>query len=261
METTGGFGVGGEFLAALAGLAEVAIPLSVDAAAVTSIAPSYPGASEFVRNVTVRLLADEGDRLPVSAFPPDGTWPSGTTRWEKRNRALEIPAWDEAICIQCNKCALVCPHAAIRVKAYPQQETVDGMKSMAWKGREFPEGSRFTVQLSPEDCTGCTLCVDICPAKSKENENHNTILPALGREYQERDHACNPLQAGVFQGLRYQGPRARRARRGPGLPHRPGQQGAAGRRATTGGARHGDQMQRQIGGAAERRVSDKGVVN
>ncbi len=163
--------------AALAGLQEVTIPSAVDEAAVASLAPSYPGASEFVRKVTVRLLADEGDRLPVSAIPVDGCWPTGTTRFEKRNIALEIPAWDSVLCIQCNKCALVCPHAAIRPKFYPDAALAgapEGFASTAMRSKEYP-GYSYTLQVAPEDCTGCSLCVQVCPAKDKTNPRHKAI--------------------------------------------------------------------------------------
>ena len=104
--------------AALAGLHEVKIPAAPDAGSVATVPPAYDGAPEFVRKVTARLLADKGDLMPVSAIPLDGCWPTGTSRFEKRNIALEIPVWDPAVCIQCNKCVLVCPHAAIRAKFF-----------------------------------------------------------------------------------------------------------------------------------------------
>lgn len=163
--------------ASLAGLQEVAIPASVDATALASPTPVYRGASEFVQKVTVRLLADEGDRLPVSAIPVDGCWPTGTTRFEKRNIALEIPAWDSALCIQCNKCAMVCPHAAIRPKFYPTDALAgapEGFASTPFKSKEYP-GFSYTLQVAPEDCTGCSLCVQVCPAKDKSNPRHKAI--------------------------------------------------------------------------------------
>jgi pyruvate-ferredoxin/flavodoxin oxidoreductase len=177
--------------AALAGLQEVVIPAEVDAAAVASVSPRYPGASEFVRNVTVRLLADEGDRLPVSALPADGCWPTGTTRFEKRNIALEIPAWDSSLCIQCNKCAMVCPHAAIRPKFYPDSALAgapEGFASTAFKSKEYP-GYRYTLQVAPEDCTGCSLCVQVCPAKDKINPRHKAIDMVSQPELLEKERA------------------------------------------------------------------------
>jgi pyruvate-ferredoxin/flavodoxin oxidoreductase len=123
------------------------------------------------------MLAGKGDLLPVSAFPIDGTWPVGTAKWEKRNLALEIPVWDSKICIQCNHCALVCPHAAIRAKVYDESALADApatFKSTQYKGKEY-EDSFFTIQVAPEDCTGCNLCVVVCPAKDRTNPKHKAI--------------------------------------------------------------------------------------
>jgi pyruvate-ferredoxin/flavodoxin oxidoreductase len=134
-------------------------------------------APAFVRGVTSVLMEGKGDLLPVSAFPPDGTWPTGTAKWEKRNIALEIPVWDTSLCIQCNKCALVCPHAAIRAKVYPPEWLAGappGFVSMAYKGHEF-DGATYTIQVAPEDCTGCALCVEICPAVSKGAEPRRAL--------------------------------------------------------------------------------------
>jgi pyruvate-ferredoxin/flavodoxin oxidoreductase len=123
------------------------------------------------------MLANKGDLLPVSAFPVDGTWPSGTTRWEKRAIALEIPEWDPAICIQCNKCVLVCPHAAIRAKFYPAGQLAGApaqFKSTAFRSQEWKD-SLYSLQVAPEDCTGCTLCVAVCPVKSKADPKRKAI--------------------------------------------------------------------------------------
>ncbi len=163
--------------AALAGLREVAVPADEDTDAVVTLPPRYPGASEFVQKVTARLLANEGDLMPVSAIPLDGCWPTGTARFEKRNIALEIPQWDASICIQCNKCVLVCPHAAIRAKlAEPAQleGAPAGFGSAKFRSAEHP-GLLYTLQVAPEDCTGCTLCVQVCPAKDKTNPRHKAI--------------------------------------------------------------------------------------
>jgi pyruvate-ferredoxin/flavodoxin oxidoreductase len=163
--------------ATLAGLHEVTIPSAIDDHAIAVVPPSYAGAPDFVRQVTARLLADQGDLMPVSALPCDGAWPTGTTRYEKRNIALEIPQWDPAICIQCNKCALVCPHAAIRPKFYaPDALAVApaGFKSTAFRSTDFPN-QRYTLQVAPEDCTGCSLCVQVCPAKDRSNPRHKAI--------------------------------------------------------------------------------------
>jgi pyruvate-ferredoxin/flavodoxin oxidoreductase len=134
-------------------------------------------APDFVQKVTAVMLAGKGDLLPVSAFPVDGTWPSGTAKWEKRNLALEIPVWDPKVCIQCNQCALVCPHTAIRAKAYDETSVLGApptFKSTAYKGPEY-KGKFFTIQVAPEDCTGCNLCVTVCPAKDRTNPKHKAI--------------------------------------------------------------------------------------
>ncbi|MCA9727748.1 MAG: pyruvate:ferredoxin (flavodoxin) oxidoreductase, partial [Candidatus Eisenbacteria bacterium] len=135
------------------------------------------GAPDFVERVTRVLMAGQGDLLPVSAFPPDGTWPSATARWEKRNLALEIPVWDPAICIQCNKCTLVCPHAAIRAKVY-EPVALDGaprtFRSVDLRSNEL-KGMKYTIQVAPEDCTGCTLCARVCPARDKSNPRHKAL--------------------------------------------------------------------------------------
>ena len=123
------------------------------------------------------MLAGKGDLLPVSAFPVDGTWPVGTTRWEKRTIATEVPMWDPTICIQCNKCALVCPHAAIRVKVYEGdrlQKAPSTFQAVPYKGADFKDW-KYTVQVAPQDCTGCGLCVMVCPAKDKSNPKHKAI--------------------------------------------------------------------------------------
>ena len=162
--------------AALEHLHEVANPGEVTA---TRTLPPIVSvrAPDFVQRVTAVMLAGKGDGLPVSAFPIDGTWPTGTAKWEKRNLAHEIPVWDASICIQCNKCAMVCPHAAIRVKVY-EPAKLEGapttFKSTDWKSADF-KGDKYTVQVAPEDCTGCSLCVEVCPAKDKSNPRHKSI--------------------------------------------------------------------------------------
>jgi pyruvate-ferredoxin/flavodoxin oxidoreductase len=147
------------------------VPVPAAATSGRSRRPAVAAAApDFVRRVTAEILAGRGDSLPVSALPVDGTFPIGTARWEKRNLALEIPAWDPALCIQCNKCALVCPHAAIQVKAYPVAALAGApptFQGVDYKGDEFPPGTRYTVQVAPEDCTGCALCVEACPARNK----------------------------------------------------------------------------------------------
>jgi pyruvate-ferredoxin/flavodoxin oxidoreductase len=126
-------------------------------------------APEFVQDVLGKIIGLEGDDLPVSAFPVDGTYPLGTTQWEKRNISLEVPEWVPDLCIQCGKCVFVCPHAVIRAKIYEPQyldKAPATFKSMDAKFKEFPN-TKYTIQVSPEDCTGCALCVETCPAKDK----------------------------------------------------------------------------------------------
>jgi pyruvate-ferredoxin/flavodoxin oxidoreductase len=134
-------------------------------------------APDFIKKVTQVLLAGEGDDLPVSRMPIDGTWPTGTACWEKRNIAEEIPIWDFSTCIQCNKCISVCPHAAIRSKFYPEdalKNTPSTFRSVEFRSKECPH-HRYTIQVSPEDCTGCSLCTEICPVRSK-TENDKKAL-------------------------------------------------------------------------------------
>jgi pyruvate-ferredoxin/flavodoxin oxidoreductase len=149
-------------------------------------------APPFVQNVTAPIIAGCGDSLPVSAFPVDGTFPTDTACWEKRNLALEIPAWMPELCIQCAKCALVCPHAAIRMKVYAPELLAGApptFKSMDWKGEEFA-GLKLTIQTAPEDCTGCGICVHVCPAKSKKETRLKAInmVPQLPLREPEREN-------------------------------------------------------------------------
>ena len=136
-----------------------------------------PDAPEFVRNVSAVMMAGKGDSLPVSAFPVDGTWPVATTQWEKRNVALEVPVWDPNVCIQCAKCSFVCPHAAIRAKVYDPELLKDApstFQSVDYKAKDY-RGMKFTIQCAPEDCTGCKLCVNNCPAKNKAEPGKKAI--------------------------------------------------------------------------------------
>ncbi|MBU8869398.1 MAG: pyruvate:ferredoxin (flavodoxin) oxidoreductase [Gemmatimonadales bacterium] len=137
-------------------------------------------APDFVKQVSAMMLAGNGDMLPVSAFTPDGTWPTGTAKWEKRNIAQEIPVWEDELCIQCNKCVFVCPHAAIRAKVY-EPGLLDGApetyKSLDYNGKDFP-GTKYTIQVAPEDCTGCGLCVEECPGKDRENPERKALFMA-----------------------------------------------------------------------------------
>lgn len=147
-------------------------------------------APEFVEKVTAHIIAGRGDELPVSALPIDGTWPSGTSQWEKRNIALDIPVWDDKICIQCGKCVLVCPHAVIRSKVY-SEEALQGapatFKSAPARWKEF-EGMRYTLQVSPEDCTGCTLCVEVCPVKNKSETRLKAVNMAPQPPIREQEN-------------------------------------------------------------------------
>jgi len=151
----------------LAHLHEVKVPESVTSK--ITIPEVFPGAPKFEREVLGTIYAGRGDELPVSAFSCDGTFPTATAQWEKRNIALEIPAWDEKICIQCGKCAMVCPHAVIRIKVYDSKHLEGApatFKSCAVRDKEWA-GMKYTIQVAPEDCTGCGVCVDICPVKNK----------------------------------------------------------------------------------------------
>ena len=140
-------------------------------------------APEFVRKITARLIAGEGDRIPVSQLPDDGTWPTATAQWEKRNIALEIPVWDTELCIHCGKCPLVCPHSAIRSKIFDPALVEKGVEKAApesflhspVKGKEFPQDYHISYQVAPEDCTGCGLCVDICPIKDKTQPGRRAL--------------------------------------------------------------------------------------
>jgi pyruvate-ferredoxin/flavodoxin oxidoreductase len=160
----------------LANLYEVKIPSSV-----TSTIEMPPVVSDkapdFVKNVLAKIIAGDGDQLPVSAMPIDGTFPTASAQWEKRNIALEIPVWEMDICIQCNKCAIVCPHAAIRTKVFDPAKLASApvnFKSMDYKGPEY-KGMKYSVQVAPEDCTGCSLCVEFCPAKNKKEAKMKAI--------------------------------------------------------------------------------------
>jgi pyruvate-ferredoxin/flavodoxin oxidoreductase len=142
------------------------------------LAPPVPAAAPpFVRDVLGEIIAGRGNELPVSALPCDGTYPTGTARWEKRNLALEIPGWDPQVCIQCGKCAMVCPHSVIRIKVYDSKHLAGAppaFKSCDAKDREW-QGMKYTIQVAPEDCTGCGICVDICPAKNKSQTRLKAI--------------------------------------------------------------------------------------
>ncbi len=162
--------------AALEGLVRFELPERVSSETHLRL-PVPEVAPDFVQRVTASIIAGDGDLLPVSAMPVDGTFPTATAKWEKRSIADEIPIWDPDICIDCGRCALVCPHAAIRMKLFdPDDEAAApaSFKSKAWKGRDFA-GKQMTIQVAPDDCTGCAVCVSICPATSKEVVKHKSI--------------------------------------------------------------------------------------
>ncbi|HUZ05032.1 MAG TPA: pyruvate:ferredoxin (flavodoxin) oxidoreductase, partial [Acidobacteriaceae bacterium] len=162
--------------AALAHLHPVPLPAKVTAT--FDILPMIPAAAPaFVRDVLGAMAAGRGDALPVSALPPDGTFPTGTAQWEKRNIAQMIPVWDEELCIQCGKCVLVCPHAVIRAKIYDATQLSAAPSTFKsakpkWRGMEQ---ERYTLQVASEDCTGCRICVEVCPVKSKSEACHKAI--------------------------------------------------------------------------------------
>lgn len=163
--------------AALAELHEVTLPSAVTSSRTRQ--PAVPKAApDFVQRVTRLLLEGHGDQLPVSAFPPDGTWPTGTGRYEKRAIALEIPIWQPDLCVQCNHCVMICPHAAIRAKVYePNALTTHPGELPAIPEAFTPEfeGLNYTVQVAPDDCTGCGLCVAVCPAKDRTKPQRKAI--------------------------------------------------------------------------------------
>ncbi|MFW5870163.1 MAG: pyruvate:ferredoxin (flavodoxin) oxidoreductase, partial [Candidatus Sumerlaeota bacterium] len=153
-------------------------------------------APDFVKNVTAKIISQKGDSIPVSAMPSDGTWPTGTTRFEKRNIAIDIPEWDEDLCIQCGQCSLVCPHGTIRVKVYEEdylKKAPKAFKSTDAKGKDF-KGMKYTVQVAPEDCTGCGVCVFNCPAREKDENKQETghraidMVPQIPLREQEAEN-------------------------------------------------------------------------
>ncbi|MDF7667780.1 pyruvate:ferredoxin (flavodoxin) oxidoreductase [Orbaceae bacterium ESL0727] len=176
----------------LANLHQVVIPKE-DSASVELNWHIPDSAPEFVRTVTSEMILDRGERIPVSMVPADGTFPTGTTKWEKRDVALSIPEWRDDLCIQCGNCSFVCPHAAIRAKFYDKayvENAPDEFKYAHSSGRGFPD-QRYTIQVYPQDCTGCGLCVDVCPVRAEGGKvralNMKDKLPILDREIKALD--------------------------------------------------------------------------
>ncbi|HWB61057.1 MAG TPA: pyruvate:ferredoxin (flavodoxin) oxidoreductase [Chthoniobacteraceae bacterium] len=182
----------------LAALHEVEVPGEVTGG-IHFVAELPAEAPELVKRVTSAMLAGKGDQLPVSAFTPGGTWPVGTTRWEKRNIAEQIPVWETDLCIQCNKCAFVCPHACIRPKFYEPAHLAFApptFKSTDFRSQEY-KGHLYTLQVAPEDCTGCTLCVAVCPAKDKADPERKAINMRPQAPLRESEHANYDFFLGI----------------------------------------------------------------
>lgn len=181
-------------------LVQVDVPESISATRQGGIAISER-APAFVRDVTAHMMAGRGDLIPVSLLPDDGTYPSGTTKWEKRNIAQQIPIWQPETCIQCGNCSIVCPHAAIRAKFYDKsllEDAPEGFRSARITARGFPD-TRYTLQVYAEDCTGCGLCVDACPALQADNPERKAINMELKAPHLESEKQALEY----FEGIRY----------------------------------------------------------
>ncbi len=168
----------------LSNLFEIEVPAKVTSK--VQLQPAVAGnVPQFVREVTAEIIAGNGDLIPVSKLPNDGTYPTATAQYEKRNIALEVPVWDDEICIQCNKCVMVCPHATIRSKVFEEKYLKDApadFKAVKFRAKDYGEGMYYALQVAVEDCTGCSLCVDVCPVKNKKEVklkaiNMNEQLP------------------------------------------------------------------------------------
>ena len=172
-------------------LNEVSIPAAADSSFDIHL-PISDKAPDFVKTVTARLMANDGDNLPVSLMPVDGTFPTATTQWEKRNVGLEIPVWDPDVCIQCGKCSMVCPHAVIRAKMYDPALLKDAPESFkhATPKRKDKKDMAFTIQVAPEDCTGCGLCVQACPAKNKQEPGRKAINMETQAPLRDAERPC-----------------------------------------------------------------------
>ncbi len=178
--------------AAVAGLSRLEVPVgatvSSDGFRVAE-ERALASAPALVRTLTAAMMADEGESLPVSALPADGRFPSGTTRYEKRAVAAEIPVWDASICTDCGKCAMVCPHACIRMKVFPEsalEGAPEGFKSKPFRSKDLA-GHLLTIQVAPDDCTGCGVCVDVCPAHSKTEVKHKSINLELALSHRDEE--------------------------------------------------------------------------
>ena len=174
---------------AIANMHRVKVPAQVTST-IERHSPVPANAPDYVKEVIGTIIDRKGDTIKVSQMPVDGTFPTGTTKWEKRNIALEIPVWEPDICIQCARCSFVCPHAAIRVKIYPTEllkDAPEAFKSTASKAREWKEGYSWTVQVAPEDCTGCGMCVQNCPGRDKTDPNRKAINMAPQPPIRERE--------------------------------------------------------------------------
>ncbi|WP_456374611.1 pyruvate:ferredoxin (flavodoxin) oxidoreductase [Thiolapillus sp.] len=174
--------------ASLAALHEVTLPDETHGD-LDFLPPVPKHAPDFVQQVTATLIAGKGDELPVSAIPADGSWPLGTAAWEKRSIALELPKWDAELCIECGKCPFVCPHSAIRSKVFTEDALKDAPQGFLYrpmKGKEFA-GLYVTYQVAPDDCTGCSLCADVCPARDKSNASHKSLDMVPKDEIIEQD--------------------------------------------------------------------------
>jgi len=176
----------------LACLHEVAVPTEYVAPENHAAQRAEQQVSEFVRQLTLPMIAGQGDALPVSLFPADGTFPTGTAKYEKRNLALEIPVLETDLCTQCGKCIFVCPHSAIRAKAFPAElaeAAPASFKTMAIRSKDYPAGWKISYQVAPEDCTGCTLCVEVCPIRDKSKASRKALNMAEQAPLRNREAA------------------------------------------------------------------------
>jgi pyruvate-ferredoxin/flavodoxin oxidoreductase len=192
--------------AAVAHLHEVNVPEAASSSLeIPAVVPAV--APDFVQNITAMMIAGEGDSLPVSALPVDGTYPTGTTQWEKRNIAREVPIWESGLCIQCGKCILVCPHAVVRAKVYDEADLAgapETFKSVDARWKEL-KGQKYTLQVAVEDCTGCQLCVEVCPVKDKSHVGRKAINMAPQLPLREQEVANWDFFLGIPEVPRHNG--------------------------------------------------------